>query len=104
LTRTALCSEVAADVFFTGVVENYEFVRFGPEPEPRVALSVRLLDGHSGRILWMGGEEREGWDRQRLFGRGRIYSAGRLAEEMMQSLVASLVAPADHRSSRSDGK
>ncbi len=47
-----------------------------------------MLDTASGKILWMNGLDREGWDGQNLFGTGRTHSKGRLAQQMMRSLVA----------------
>lgn len=97
-TRAALRSEAGVELILTGTVEIWE-VRGGgrSEPEPRVAFSVRLLDAESGRILGLDGQDRRGWDQERLFRSGRIYAAGTLAEEMMQSLVAGWLTPRNHR-------
>ena len=46
------------------------------------------LDAETGRILWMNGQDREGWDGLNLFGTRRTHSKGRLAQQMMRSLVA----------------
>ncbi len=97
-TRAALRSEAGAALILTGTVESWE-VRGGgrSEPEPRVAFSLRLLDAESGRILWIDGQDRRGWDREGLFRSGRIYAAGTLAEEMMQSLAAGLLTPREQQ-------
>lgn len=89
-TRERLVERLDVDLLFTGTVETFEFVRQGTEPEPAAALSVRLIEADTGRLLAHGGAEREGWDRQRLFGRNRVYSPERLAELIMESLVADL--------------
>jgi hypothetical protein len=90
LTRSALLEELEAGLLFTGTVETFEFIQQGAEPEPAVALAVWLIETRTGRLLAYGGSEREGWDRQRLFGRGRVHSPERLAELIMESLVADL--------------
>ncbi len=82
-----------ADLIMTGAVEAWEVRGRGAEPEPRVGLSARLLDADSGAILWWNGQDRRGWDRARAFGLGRVYAAGALAEEVMESLVASFLEP-----------
>lgn len=71
----------------TGIVEGWE-VRGATEPEPRVAFGARLVDAETGSILWMNGEERSGWKPAGAFGTGRVYARGRLAEDIMRSLVA----------------
>lgn len=91
--RAALRADAGADSILTGTVEAWEVGGLGAEPEPRIAFSARLIDAGSGSILWWNGQDRRGWDRSRLLGSGRIHAAGRLAEDMMQSLVAGLVSP-----------
>jgi TolB-like protein len=87
VTRDAL-REGGIDHILTGTVENWEVRRRGTEPEPRVSFGARLLDAASGQILWMNGQDREGWDGLNLFGTRRTHSKGRLAQQMMRSLVA----------------
>jgi len=89
-TRLSLAGGVGAGLLFTGTVETFEFIRTGLEPEPAVALAVRFIEPQTGRLLAHGGAEREGWDQQRLFGRGRVHSPERLAQLIMESLVADL--------------
>ncbi len=92
-TREVLHTEAGADCILTGTVETWEIVSRGPEPEPRVGFGARLIDAGSGQILWMNGMERGGWDGMRLFGTGRTHSLGRLAQQMMRSLVAGFLEP-----------
>jgi len=87
LTRLAL-REDGVDFILTGTVEKWEVRRRGTEPEPRVSFGARLLDAATGQILWMNGQDREGWDGLNLFGTRRTHSKGRLAQQMMRSLVA----------------
>jgi len=88
--RASLAAGLDASLLFTGTVETFEFLQQSAEPEPVVALAVRLIEASTGRLLAHGGAEREGWDRQRLFGRGRVHSPERLTELIMESLVADL--------------
>jgi hypothetical protein len=75
----------------TGTVETYRRGR-GRTPDPWVAFSVRFLDTGDGRIGWLDGLERTGSDTAASFERGRIYSTGDLAHQMMRSLFASMEA------------
>jgi hypothetical protein len=88
--RQDLHSLGGAHTILTGAVESYEVGGSELEPEPRVAVAMRILDAASGRILWTGSSEREGWDREGLFGLGRIYSRGALTARIMEALVKRL--------------
>jgi len=92
LARAALRMGGDAGHILTGTVEIYE-APAAIEPNPHVAFSARLLEVDTGRIVWISGQERKGWDRPGLFGRDRIYDAGSLAENIMQSLVTGLLQP-----------
>jgi hypothetical protein len=87
LARAALRVGGDADHILTGTVETYTSPA-SVEPNPHVAFSARLVEVDSGRIVWMNGQEREGRDHPGLFGLGKVYDAGSLAETIMQSLVA----------------
>lgn len=85
----AALESAAADTVLTGTVEAYE-LGGGDEPEPEVAVALRLLQAATGRILWTGASERRGGDRQGLFRRGRIHSRGALAASVVQELTRRL--------------
>lgn len=89
-TRESLRSLAGADTILTGAVESYEVGGSEFEPEPRVAVAMRLLDAATGRILWTGSSERDGWDSQGLFRRGRVYSRGALTAQIVQNLTKTL--------------
>ena len=89
-TRATLERTAGADTILTGAVEAYDLGGGESEPEPRIAIALRLLDASTGRILWTGSSERRGWDRQGLFRRGQVYSRGALAERMMEDLARRL--------------
>ncbi|MFP3938839.1 MAG: hypothetical protein ACLF0P_00905 [Thermoanaerobaculia bacterium] len=87
--RRALRDE-GAGLVVTGAVEAWEVGGDGFEPEPVVAVALRALDARTGRILWTGGAERRGWDRQGPFRLGRVYDRGSLAERIVEGLVGGL--------------
>jgi TolB-like protein len=91
-TREALRDEGGVSAILTGTVETYR-LGGGLEPEPWIAISARLVDAADGRILWMNGLERRGFDGERLFKTGRVYSSGRLAQEIVDALIRSMLAP-----------
>ncbi len=76
-----------ASAVLVGSVEAWDVAGDGFEPEPVVALALRLLDARTGRIVWTGALERRGWDHQGLFRLGRIYDRGTLAERMIEQLI-----------------
>jgi hypothetical protein len=89
-TRAALEHTAAADTILTGAVETYELRGGETEPEPAVAIALRLLDASTGRILWTGSSERRGWDHEGLFRRGRVHSRGALTARVLEDLARRL--------------
>ncbi len=87
-TLELLRSQAGAGLVLTGAVETFELGGSSEEPEPKVAISARLLEPTGGSILWIDGFERRGWDRQGLFRTGRIHDLGELAERMMGSMLS----------------
>jgi hypothetical protein len=90
-TREGLRDSCGADSILTGLVERYDVGEYLLEPDPDLAVAVRLIDAETGRILWMGGRERKGVDYQSLFQLGRIRSRGALAERMLEHLMDRLL-------------
>lgn len=86
---SALAAEGGADWVATGTVETYTRGQ-GGAPDPWVAFSIRFLDTVDGGIAWSTGIERNGRDTGSAFDRGRIYSTGDLAYEMMRSVFGQL--------------
>ena len=93
----ALRATCGARWVVTGQVESFEIGGSEREPEPRVALALRLLDTETGRIVALGGLERRGWDHQSVFRLGRIYTRGQLAERMVETLLRRLLVEAANR-------
>lgn len=91
--RKALTTYCGATSILTGAVEAYDIGGAELEPEPKVAVAMRLLDAETGMILWTGALARQGWDRAGLFRLGRIYSRGTLTERMMDKLTRDLAPP-----------
>ena len=89
-TRAALERTASADTILTGTVEAWDLGGGEAEPEPQVAVALRLLEASTGRILWTGAAERRGWDRKGLFRRGRIHSRGALTARVIEDLTRRL--------------
>jgi hypothetical protein len=83
----AKLAAAGADRALTGIVETY-VKGSGLLADPHVAFAARLLDTGSGRIVWMGGDERFGSDAAGWFYRGKIRSGAGLMKEIMRSVVA----------------
>lgn len=88
--REALVTECDAGAILTGTVEIYEVTGSELEPEPRVGISLRLVDAATGNILWTGASERSGFHKKGPFGAGRIHSRGELARQLTKKLLVEL--------------
>jgi TolB-like protein len=80
--RRQLATECGAEWVLTGAVEAYDVELQEGEPLPRVALHLRLVDAESGRVLWIDGGERGGWDGPDFFRLGRTYTRGAVAQRL----------------------
>jgi len=54
---------------------------------PQVSLSLRLLAVPGGEVLWSGVHNRDGEDRETVFGLGRVESLESLATQTVMELV-----------------
>ena len=61
---------------------------------PSMALSLRLLDGRSGRVVWTDMASHSGEDRETVFGWGRETSLEAVASRTAQELVTQMRLPA----------
>ncbi len=61
---------------------------------PSIALSLRILDGQTGRVAWTNMRARTGEDRETIFGWGRVSSLERLTDVTVRELIASIRIPA----------
>ena len=89
--RNAIFEEVGARYILTGAVEAYN-AGLGTEPRPDVAVALRALDAETGRIVWTGALERDGWFRETVFRQGRIYSRGDLLTTLLRKLIGDFAA------------
>ena len=88
--REELVAEFGVGAILTGTVEVYEVVGSSSAPEPRVGLSLRLVDSATGNILWTGAIERSGFHKKGPFGAGRVSSRGELAKRLTRQLLLDL--------------
>jgi TolB-like protein len=89
--RLELSDTCGADHLVTGSIESWIVGGSGTEPDPSVAVALRLLDASTGQILWMGSKEAHGWDSGTLFGLGRVHSRGALLDRLLSRLARELV-------------
>ena len=89
--RASLASDCGADAIVTGTVEVYDVEGESREPRPRILIAARLVDADSGKILWAGDLERDGFDSQKLLGLGRVHSRGELARRTMDKLMSRML-------------
>jgi hypothetical protein len=79
-----------ANALLVGSVLAYGY-RAGEAPQvPEVSFAVKLVETPGGRCLWSAVFSRDGGDRERLFGIGRIESLEKLADEAVTELVDTL--------------
>jgi len=60
---------------------------------PTFSLALRVIDGHSGHVVWTYLRARSGEDRETVFGWGREVSLERLADATTRQLIQNLVIP-----------
>jgi hypothetical protein len=89
--RSAIYQDAEAKYILTGAVEEYN-AGLGSEPRPDVTVALRALDAETGRIVWTGALERDGWFRQSIFRQGRIYSRGDLLTVLLRRLTRDFAA------------
>jgi len=90
-TRAELYDRCHAAYVMTGSVETYEMTGRPEEPEPRVAIALRVVDPVGGTIVWADSMERGGQDHEGLFRIGRVYSRGELTSQVTDILTRRLL-------------
>ncbi len=68
---------------------------------PTFGMTLRVLDGRSGEVVWADMRARSGEDRETIFGWGRESSLDRLAESTARDLVKHVKLPASRDSASS---
>lgn len=87
---TALQKALDLDGVILGLVEEYGDVRIGNDTYPSVSFSARLINAHTGGIIWAGAISKTGADKVSIFDIGRISSMGKLCKSAVRDMASSL--------------
>ena len=90
-----LASRLGARWLLSGTVLEYAAVRTPDGEVPSVGVTLRLLDGLDGRVVWSALKVRTGEDRETVFGWGREVSIDRLAARLAADMLKGFQPPAD---------
>jgi polysaccharide biosynthesis protein PelC len=91
----AIQKALNVDAVIYGLVEEYGDVRVGNDSYPSVSFSARLINAHTGTIVWAGTISKTGADKVTLFDIGRISSMGKLCKAAVQDMARSMSASYD---------
>ena len=80
-----------ADIYVTGVVEEYGEVRVGADTYPAVSFSSRLLNARTNEIMWAATISKTGAEGAKIFDIGRISSLGKLSKLAVKAMADSLI-------------
>lgn len=80
--------EMHAGALLVGSVLAYGYRESGSGPVPEISVALRLLETPGGRQLWSISYARDGRDRERLFGIGRVESLDRLVNDSIREILA----------------
>lgn len=86
----------------TGAALEFGHVRTPDGDTPAVGLSLRLIDGTTGKVRWAGQRYRNGDDRETVFGFGRVSDPQVLAHTTIAELLAGLRPPTDSSAAVAD--
>ncbi len=89
-----LAERLRAAYLMTGAILNCESVRTPEGDVPSVGVSMRLLSGADGRVVWTAMRVRSGEDRETVFNWGRVHSLERLTEQTAEELFRRFRLPA----------
>jgi len=82
--------QLNADAIMFGSVNEYDEVTTDLGPLPAVAITVRLVDAHTGEIVWAMTHSLQGDFKEGLFGIGRVNSPVALSEYVVADTVEAL--------------
>jgi TolB-like protein len=100
-TRAGLRESCSADRIVTGSVARYDVGGVLDDPQPRVTIDLRMVDPERGHLVWADLSDARGWQHEKLFRAGRIYTRGGLAERMTRDLTRHLLADRSREAARS---
>jgi hypothetical protein len=80
--------QLDARMLLVGSILAYGYRDAGSERVPEFSAVLRLLETPGGKTLWSVAYSRDGRDRERVFGIGRIESLDRLVEESVREILA----------------
>jgi hypothetical protein len=83
----SLGAALGADALLVGSVLAYGYRNDEGAEIPEVSLSLRLLEVPGARVLWSAVHNRDGADRESVFGLGRVDGLERLAGEAIQEVL-----------------
>ncbi len=98
-----LAARLRASYLMTGTVLEYGAVKTPEGDVPSVGVSMRLLSGTDGRVVWTAMKVRTGEDHQTVFEWGRVRSLERLTEQTAVEMFKRLRLPATSDSLPSPG-
>lgn len=89
-TARKLGQRLNAELLLIGVVQEYGEVRVANDVYPAVSLSMRILDVHTGSILWSASAAQTGADTVVIFDVGRITSLPKLTQVLVEKMARDL--------------
>lgn len=88
----------------TGAALEFGHVRTPDGEVPSVGLSLRLIDGRSGKVMWADQRFHSGDDRETVFGMGRQSDPQALAQTTVAELLAGLRPPGADSTTATGGR
>ena len=92
--RTEIARRLRAAYLMVGSVLEYDMAHTPDGDVPSIALTLKVIDAASGRVVWADLGVRTGDDRERIFGWGRERSRERLGAVMAEEILRGLEFPA----------
>lgn len=86
----AFGKSMGANALLVGSVMAFGYREEGGERIPQVSISLRLVETPGGRVLWSAVHNRDGADRESVFGLGRQPNLEKLAEETVREVLRTL--------------
>jgi hypothetical protein len=78
---------LGADALLVGSILAYGTVGGGEDAVPQVSIALRLIETPGGKVIWSAVHNRDGTDRETVFGFGRTSGLERLAAQTVEEIV-----------------